>query len=60
MRIKGKLDSGSLYRAYRREVRDPVVDREYRKYMRKMVELGLVREAGKSRWKVFEVISYVN
>src|SRR2546425_8317709 len=55
LRTRGKLDSGSLYRAYRREVRDAVVDRAYRKYMRKMVELGLVSEAGKSRWKVYEI-----
>jgi len=57
LRTKGKLDSGSLYRAYRREVRDPVADRAYRKYMRKMVELGLVRETGKSRWKVYELLA---
>src|SRR5207245_5190985 len=54
LRTKGKLDSGSLSRAYRREVRDAVVDRAYRKYMRKMVELGLVSEPGKRRWKVYE------
>src|SRR3989475_8909340 len=46
LRVKGKLDSGSLYRAYRREVRDPVVDRAYRKYMKKMIELGLVKLNG--------------
>jgi len=57
LRAKGKLDSGSLYRAYRREVWDPVVDRAYRKYMRKMVDLGLVKEAGKSRWREYEILA---
>jgi len=48
-----------LYRqpkAYCRKVRKPVVDRAYRKYMRKMVELGLVRERGSGRWRTFELV----
>src|SRR2546426_8304990 len=53
LRSKGKLDSGSLYRAYRKEVRDAVVDRAYRKYMKKMVELGLVNVKGSGRWRAF-------
>ena len=55
LRTKGKLDSGSLYRAYQREVDDAVVDRAYRKYMRKMIELGLVRERSSGRWRTFEL-----
>ena len=57
LRSKGKLDSGSLYRAYRKEVRDAVVDRAYRKYMKKMVELGLVNVKGSGRWRAFEAVS---
>jgi len=56
LRINGKLDSGSLYRAYCREAKNAVVDRAYRKYMRKMIELGLVREKGSGRWRTFEVV----
>src|SRR2546427_12192253 len=55
LRTSGKLDSGSLYRAYRGEVSGAVVDRAYRKYMRKMVELGLVREKGSGRWRIYEI-----
>lgn len=43
-------------RAYRIKTTNAVVDRAYRKYMRRMVELGLVREQGAGRWKHFEVI----
>ena len=56
LKTKGKLDSGSLYRAYRRKMKAAVVDRAYRKYMRKMIELGLVREKGSGRWRIFEVL----
>jgi cell division control protein 6 len=55
LRNKVKLDSGSLYRAYRRDVSDAVVDRAYRKYMKKMIELGLVKVKGSGRWRIFEV-----
>jgi len=56
LKTKGKLDSGSLYRDYRGKVREAVVDRAYRKYMRKMIELGLVREKGFGRSRIFEVV----
>lgn len=56
VRNKGKLDSGSLYRAYCKEVSKPVVDRAYRKYMKKMVEIGLVKVKGSGRWKTFEFV----
>jgi len=52
---EGRLDSGSVYRSYFGRVQNPVVDRAYRKYMRRMVELGLVKERGLGRWKSFEV-----
>ncbi len=52
---RGKLASGLLYKAYCRKVRKPVVDRAYRKYMRRMVELGLINEKGSGRWKSFDV-----
>jgi len=37
-------------------VREAVVDRAYRKYMKKMVEMGLVRDKGSGRWRIFEVM----
>ena len=52
---EGRLDSGSVYRSYFGRVQNPAVDRAYRKYMRRMVELGLVKERGLGRWKSFEV-----
>ncbi len=57
LRIKGKLDSGSLYRAYRREVWNAVVDGGYRKYMKKMVESGLVDVKGSGRRRIFELVA---
>lgn len=36
-------------------LRDAVVDRAYRKYMRKMVQLGLVREKDSVRWRTFDI-----
>jgi hypothetical protein len=32
-----------------------ITDRSYRNYMLRMVELGLVREIGASRWKKYEI-----
>jgi len=52
---KGRLDSGLLYETYCKKVTNPVVDRAYRKYMRKMVELGLVNMKGSGRWRIFEI-----
>src|SRR5207249_11779309 len=56
LRSKGKINSGSLYRAYHREVKNAVVDRAYRKYMKRMIELGLVRAKGSGRWRIFEIV----
>ncbi len=54
---KRKLPSGMLYSEYSTITPDPVVDRAYRKYMNKMVNLGLVRTEGKGRWKTYEISS---
>jgi len=54
---KRKMTSGSLYREYQNLVSNPVVDRAYRNYMKRMVELGLVKVEGKRRWKNYEIIS---
>lgn len=50
------MDSGSLFNEYRKTVNETVTDRSYRNYMARMVELGLVREMGSSRWKRYEII----
>ena len=52
-----KMSSGCLYKEYKICVSNPVVDRAYRKYMERMVELGLVKVDGKGRWKRYEIIS---
>jgi orc1/cdc6 family replication initiation protein len=51
-----RMASGELYREYCKVVKNPVVDRAYRNYMRRMVELGLVKVEGFGRWKSYEII----
>lgn len=53
---KKKLPSGELYKEYRRLVTNPVVDRAHRNYMKRMVELGLVKVEGSGRWKRYGII----
>ncbi len=49
------MDSGSLFNEYRKVMSGTITDRSYRNYMLRMVELGLVREIGASRWKKYEI-----
>jgi Cdc6-like AAA superfamily ATPase len=53
---KKRMSSGLLYEEYCKLVKNPVVDRAYRNYMKKMVELGLVKEGGFGRWKSYEIV----
>ena len=53
---KKKLPSGELYKEYCKLASNPIVDRAYRNYMKRMTELGLVRAEGRGRWKVYELI----
>ena len=46
---KIKMASGLLYKEYCKMVKNPVVDRTYRNYMKRMVELGLVKVEGFGR-----------
>jgi len=48
---KRKLSSGLLYNEYCAVMKNPVVDRAYRNYMRRMVSLRLIRVEGKERWR---------
>jgi len=50
------MDSGSLFNEYKKITNSTVTDRCYRNYMIRMVELGLVREIGSSRWKKYEIV----
>ncbi len=50
---EGRLASGVLYRLYRRKIREPVVDRAYRKHMRELESLGLVKSEGQGRWRSY-------
>jgi cell division control protein 6 len=54
---KRKLSSGLLYNEYRTSIQTPVVDRAYRNYMQRMVDLGLIKSEGKGRWKCFEIVT---
>ncbi len=51
-----RMASGKLYEEYSKVVSEPVVDRAYRNYMKRMVELGLVKVEGSGRWKIFEIV----
>ena len=53
---KGKLYSGELYRDYCRSFPKPVVDRAYRKFLERMVQLGLVAKQGEGRWRVYNIV----
>jgi len=53
---KKRMASGLLYQEYCKLVKCPVVDRAYRNYMKRMVELGLVKAEGFGRWKSYEPI----
>ncbi|MCW4009706.1 MAG: AAA family ATPase [Candidatus Bathyarchaeota archaeon] len=52
-----KMPSGLLYDEYRTAAQNPVVDRAYRNYMRRMVKHGLIKSEGKGRWKSYEIIA---
>jgi cell division control protein 6 len=54
---RGTMRSGEIYRQYCALAKNPVVDRAYRNYMQKMVELGLVKAEGKGRWKKYILTS---
>jgi Cdc6-like AAA superfamily ATPase len=54
---KQKVSSGMLYSEYCSLIKNPVVDRAYRNYMRRMVGLGLIKSEGKGRWKSYEIVS---
>jgi orc1/cdc6 family replication initiation protein len=53
---KRKLSSGLLYDEYCTLMKNPVVDRAYRNYMRRMMNLGLIKSKGKGRWKSYEIV----
>lgn len=53
---KTQMASGMLYKEYCRLVSKPVGARAYRNYMKKMVDLGLVKVKGSGRWKSYEII----
>jgi len=38
-------------------MKSPVVDRAYRNYARRMVNLGLIKAEGKGRWKRYVIVS---
>jgi len=51
--------SGELYREYQKFGRQAVVGRAYRKYMQKMVRLGLVKGEGYGTWKRYEIVIWL-
>jgi len=55
LKKNGKIESGRLFEEYRKSVKEMVTDRSYRNYMKRMVELGLIKVEGSGRWKIFEI-----
>jgi Cdc6-like AAA superfamily ATPase len=53
---KQKVSSGMLHSEYCSLIKNPVVDRAYRNYVRRMVSLGLIKSEGKGRWKRYETV----
>ena len=53
---QSRAASGVLYKEYCKLVSKPVVPRAYRNYMKKMVNLGLVKTKGKGRWKTYQIV----
>lgn len=51
-----RLGSGQLYTEYKKICINPVGDRAYRKYMKGMVELGIVKAEGEGRWKRYNIV----
>jgi orc1/cdc6 family replication initiation protein len=56
LKKKRKMSSGLLYNEYCNSIKSHVVDRAYRNYMRRMVDLGLIKSEGKGRWKSYEIV----
>jgi cell division control protein 6 len=48
-----RVETGDLRRLYEKRVENPVGSRCYRKYMHKLVSLGLVNCEGQGRWRVY-------
>lgn len=49
------MASGQLFREYKKSISEPVGDRAYRKYMKRMTKLGLVKVDGKGRWTKYTI-----
>ncbi|MEM5883059.1 MAG: AAA family ATPase, partial [Candidatus Aenigmatarchaeota archaeon] len=53
---KKEMYSGDLYREYKLKVSNPVGPRGFRKYMNKIVVLGLaIAKGGKGRYRKYEI-----
>ena len=57
LKDNGSMRSGELFKEYLRVSREPVVDRAYRNYMERLVELGLVKRHGDGKWRCYESIT---
>jgi len=51
-----RLGSGQLYKEYKKIDSNPVGDRAYRKYMKNMLKLGIVKSEGNGRWRRYELV----
>ncbi|MFH0890332.1 MAG: AAA family ATPase [Candidatus Aenigmatarchaeota archaeon] len=49
----GRTNAGKIYEQYCKMVKDPVTERALRKYLQKLVKLGLVKYEGEVRWREY-------
>ncbi len=49
----GRTNAGKIYEQYCKTVKDPVTERALRKYLQKLVKLGLVKYEGDVRWREY-------
>lgn len=50
------IESGKLYGEYLKQTDNPVKETSYRKYMKQLVDLELVKEQGSVRWRKYKII----
>jgi Cdc6-like AAA superfamily ATPase len=53
------MDSGRLFAEYCKAMKEPAVDRVYRKLMKRMEESGLVKSDRSGRWKRYHITRVV-
>ncbi|MEM3143171.1 MAG: orc1/cdc6 family replication initiation protein [Candidatus Nitrosotenuis sp.] len=56
LKKRGTMGSGELLEECRKSTKPTIIERSYRNYMQRLVELDLVREISSGRWKKYEIV----